>query len=187
MDCHNINQGSLPGAGSATAAITSMEARLTAIANNETHRRPGAEVPLHSYMEMELDEHPFPRNDSEAGIHVSVASFSDMKAEATTRVDAHNKAAVKTEATRASDFIRYDLWNYIQWWELNTLQRPTDRPVPEIDEFQVRYMDLEGDKCDFQGINWEASRTTRQKARSLRRYAYPTPSARLRPNCFLVS
>lgn len=66
------------------------------------------------------------------------------------------------------------------------LQEVLKEARTEVNE--VRYSDLDGDRCDFQGLDWSAMQTTRETARRRRRMTYKNYVNRLgSDNCSVSS
>lgn len=86
---------------------------------------------------------------------------------------------------------RTDLPAYLHWWDglgvhpRSKRRLALDRPPDLLSE--VRYEDLQGDRCDFQGVDWEALGTTRGRAREMRPYFYKPHTSPYYSDGFMVS
>lgn len=72
----------------------------------------------------------------------------------------------------------YDLPAFLDWWEhLGPREGPRPQRPQALAQYQrrpseVRYSDLKGDRCDYQGLDWTAMGITRKDARTMRPSVY---------------
>lgn len=88
-----------------------------------------------------------------------------------------NATALGPENYCLADFVRVWAWQAGAWHNLsrergrypwpNTIQRQFSHELDHVD-----YMDLEGDRCDVQGLDWEELGVTRNEARERRLNTY---------------